>query len=443
MIDYVISPYSNEKVSMIPSESYFSINVKAIWEQLKKEPFYFWLFCGYLFFEYVRPQMIYTSIDILPWTKIIVILAAIGAFLSKDSVTTSLSFMKYFCGLIVAGLLSAMFAEVPRFAFPVIIITLNWLIIYYLFIRIVTTKFRFFIVILLIMLASYKMSQHAAISWASRGFTFERWGIAGGTGFFGNAADLGVQMLIILPLSIVLIKCCYSYWGPLKKLFFVLFPITVLMTIVATGERNTLVGLAAIGLVAALSAKNRIKNIFLMTIFAFGLIAVIPQALLDRFDTVGTDRTSITRLTYWKRGIEFFEDHPVFGIGYNNWVPYYQKYHPAEPLSEEKSGEVAHSTPITVLAELGIVGFIFYYGIVLKTIFINLRSIRIASSNVEVIWRFIPFALNIGLVGFLTTSIFLSIVFYPFLFIQASLSAALYNILLHENLDNIVKSADA
>lgn len=239
-------------------------------------------------------------------------------------------------------------------------------------------------------------------------------------------------MLIILPLSIILIKECYSYWGSIKKLFFIFIPITVLMTIVASGERSTLVGLAAICLVAAMSAKKRLKNIFLMSIFAFILIAATPQALLDRFDTAGTDRTSETRLTYWKRGIEFFKEHPILGIGYNNWVPYYQKYPSAEPLLE-KMGEVAHSTPVTVLAELGLLGFIFYYGIVLKTIFINLRSIKISRSNVDGIWRDIPFALNIGLIGFLTASIFLSITFYPFLFIQASLSAALYNILLREN----------
>jgi O-antigen ligase len=396
-----------------------------------------------LFFEYVRPQSIYTFIDIIPWAKILVIGAVIGSFSSREAVPSFSPLTKYFWGLMFAVSLSSIFAEFPSVAFAEINAVFNWLIIYYMFIRIVTTKFRFFIVMLLIMLASYKMSQHAAISWASRGFTFERWGIAGGLGFFGNAADLGVQMLIVLPLSIYFIKGCYSYWGTVKKLFFILFPISILATIIATGERSTLVGLAAIGLVAALSAANRIRNILLMTVFAFGLIAVMPQALLDRFDTAGIDRTSQSRLAYWKRGIDFFEDHPGLGIGYNNWVPYYQKYHPSELLPGEKAGEVAHSTPITVLAELGILGFVFYYSIVVKTIFVNFRSMEFYNSHKEYFWRDVPFALNIGLIGFLITSIFLSITFYPFLFIQASLSAALYNILSFENKDNIIRRTSA
>jgi len=417
--------------SMISSKKYFSINVKAIWMQLKREPVYFWLFCGYLFFEYIRPQSIYTVIDILPWAKFLVIGALIGCFLSKEVVTTPCALTKYYWGLVVAVFLSSVFAEFPKLAFNDFNMVINWLIVYYLFIRIVTTKFRFFVVMLLILLASYKMSQHAAISWARRGFSYEAWGITGGQGFFGNAADLGVQMLIILPLSLVLITACHSYWGGLKKLFFIIFPISVVMAIVATGERNTLVGLAAMCVVGTLTLRNRLRNVLILTVFAICLITVMPQASLNRFDTAGTDGTSLARLTYWKRGIEFFKDNPVLGIGYNNWVPYYQKYYPGESMRKEHQ-EVAHSTPITVLAELGLLGFIFYYGIALRTISVNLRSIKLSRLNSERIWRDIPFALNIGLVGLLAASMFISITFYPFMFIQASLSAALYNILVRE-----------
>lgn len=424
---------------MITSKEYLSIDIKAIWQQLKQEPFTFWFFCGYLFFEYVRPQSIYTFIDFLPWTRLFVIGAAIGSFLSKEVVPSSLSLIKYYWGLIIVVFLSSVFAEFPNHAFAEFTAVLNWLIIYYLFIRIVTTKFRFFIVMLLIMLASYKMSQHAAISFARRGFTFERWGIAGTPGFFGNAADLGVQMLIILPLSVFFVKECYSCWGSFKKFFFIFLPITVLITIIATGERNTLVGLAAICVAAALSAKNRMRNIFLMSVFAACFIAITPQELLDRFETSGKDGTSISRLTYWKRGIVFFEEHPLLGIGYNNWVPYYLKYHPGESLRGEKQ-EVAHSTPITILAELGIFGFVFYYGIAIKTILINVQSIKISNGRTRDIWRCIPFALNMGLIGFLTASIFITVTFYPFLFIQASLSAAFYNVLLRDNQNKLLES---
>jgi putative inorganic carbon (HCO3(-)) transporter len=417
---------------MISTDKCFSVNIKAIWAEFKRQPFHFWFLCGYLFFEYFRPQTIYPAIDILPWAKVMVILAAIGTFASKESVPSAAPLAKYFWGLVFAVFCSCIFAEFPGTAFSNINAVLNWLIIYYLFVRIVTTKFRFFVVMFLIMLASFKMSQHAAISWAARGFAFARWGVAGTPGFFGNAADLGVQMLIVLPLSIAIIRNYYSSWGFLKKLIIVFFPITVVMAIIATGERNTLLGLASMGLVTAFAAKRRFKNMILISALGLCLIAVMPRALLDRFDTAGKDTTSQARLMYWKRGIQFFEEHPLLGIGYHNWVPYYVKYYPAEALTG-KTQQVAHSTPIQILAELGLLGFIFYYGLAFKTILLNSRLIKSSRPNQERIWKDVSYALNIGLIGFLTSSIFITVTFYPFLFIQASLTASLRNMLLRED----------
>jgi hypothetical protein len=417
---------------VVNQEQYLSINFKSIWKQFRQEPTTLWLLCGYIFFEYVRPQSIYPFIDILPWSKILVAGTLISSFISKEIFPSSSCLTKYFWGLMIAVLLSSIFAVFPGVAFEFINIPFNWIIIYYLFIRIVTTKFRFFVIILLLMLASFKMSQHGAISWAMRGFAFSRWGVAGAPGIFGNAADLGVQMLIILPFSIIFIKKYYYSWSFPKKLFWGLFPVTVITTIIAIGERNTLIGLTAICLVTAFTSRKRIRNMILMTIFAIAIIAAMPKELLDRFNTAGIDETSESRLMYWKRGIEFYKAYPVLGIGYNNWIPYYSSLYPEESQLVRRE-KVAHSTPITVLAELGIFGFIFYYGIAFKTIILNIKSIKLARLNGEAIWRDIPFALNIGMVGFLTTSIFITVTFYPFLFIQASLSAGLYNTLLREN----------
>ena len=122
----------------------------------------------------------------------------------------------------------------------------------------------------------------------------------------------------------------------------------------------------------------------------------------------------------------------MLGIGYNNWVPYYTKLHPDETFYGFTL--VAHSTPVTILAELGIFGFVFYYGLVVKVFFINFQSMKLASCFEKKIWRSFPFALNLGLVGFLFASIFLSIAFYPFLFIQSSMSAALHNIYSRKNI---------
>ena len=268
------------------------------------------------------------------------------------------------------------------------------------------------------------MSNHAAFSWIQRGFSFERWGISGGIGWFGNAADLGVQLCIFTPLAIFFYISFKDQWGKLKKLFFLNFSITGVMGIVATGERGTLLGLIAMWLYTIMASKKRIKSLLILSIFSFLIYSIMPTAFLDRFDNMGEDKTSQSRLTYWARGIEMFQDHPIIGIGFYNWIPYYSTNYPGESLRGDKQ-EVAHSTPFTVLAELGTVGFLAYYWLVLKILLINRRIIKDNSQNSDIFIPNLARALNIGLVGFIMTSAVVSIAYYPFLWVQACLTASL------------------
>ena len=124
-----------------------------------------------------------------------------------------------------------------------------------------------------------------------------------------------------------------------------------------------------------------------------------------------------------------YADHPIFGIGFNNWQRFYSLHYPGESLRADHQ-EVAHSTPVTVAAEMGSLGFFFFYGMALWTIVTNMRTIKAlrGAGDEDKLWRFIAIGLNLGLVGFLVASCFVTQHEYPFLFVQASLSAALYNI---------------
>ena len=154
----------------------------------------------------------------------------------------------------------------------------------------------------------------------------------------------------------------------------------------------------------------------------------MPDQYKARFQTAGTDGTSQARLKYWRRGLDMYQDHPVFGIGFSNWQRYYSLHYPGESLRGDHQ-EVAHSTPVTVLAEMGSLGFLFFYGMALSTIVTNVRTIKmLKESDEDKLWRFIAFGLNLGLVGFLVASCFVTEHEFPFLFVQSALSAALYGI---------------
>lgn len=413
----------------IEEAEYGSVNIKTLWRKLKQEPACFWLLCAYVFFEYVRPQSIYPVLDFLPWGKVLLLGAFASRFLHKDpkSLDNPLTFAQV--GFFIAALASSLFADHPSLSFDRFVAFVNWLLLYMLFVWTLTTRFRFFIMMLLLLLASFKMSQHAAITWVRRGMTFEAWGISGGPGYFGNAADMGVQMLVFLPLALALILGCQRYWGRVKKAIFLLFPISALMAIMATGERGTMLGLAMMGLMTIMAGKQRLRKLIAIGLVGFAVFHIMPDQYKARFQTAGTDGTSQARLKYWARGIEMYQDHPVFGIGFNNWVNYYSMHYPGESLRGADHQEVAHSTPITVLAEMGTFGFVFFYGIAVSTIRTNMKTMRVAKSLPSQLWYYQAFALNIGLIGFLTASCFITEHEFPFLFVQSSLSAALYNVI--------------
>jgi O-antigen ligase len=181
------------------------------------------------------------------------------------------------------------------------------------------------------------------------------------------------------------------------------------------------------GLVVVMVGKQKLRKLFLIGIAAFAIFHVMPDQYKARFETAGTDGTSQARLKYWARGLEMYQDHSVLGIGYNNWIRYYSENYPGESLRKDHQ-EVAHSTPITVLAEMGTLGFVFFYGMALATIVTNIRTMRAVKGSQDKIWYFLAFGLNIGLIGFLVASSFVTEHEFPFLFVHASLSAALFGI---------------
>lgn len=419
------------KPFVIAPIDYLSINIRAMWTALRNEPFYFWLFCGYIFFEYVRPQSAYPVIAFLPWPKLLILGALFARMTAKESRSISNPLTFWQIGFFIVALACSIFAEYPSNSFDRFSAFVNWLILYFLFIWIVTTRFRLFIVILLWMLCSFKMSQHAAITWVKRGMSFESWGISGGQGYFGNAADLGVQMVIFVALSAAFVLGCRVFWGRYKLMFFALFPITAVMAVMATGERGTMLGLVTIGLVLIMAGKQRFRKLLFIGVVGFAIFHVMPVEYKARFETAGTDGTSQARLRYWKRGVQMYADHPVLGIGFNNWQRYYATHYPGESLRTGHQ-EVAHSTPVTVLAEMGTLGFFFFYGMALTTLITNIKTIRLLKGSDDPedrLWRLCAYGLNLGLCGFLISSCFVTQHEFPFLFVQASMTAALYNVM--------------
>src|SRR6478672_10172463 len=71
------------QVEAEPLSGIYSLKPREIWRFLKRQPASYWLVLIYLFFEYVRPQSIYTAIEGPPYARMAIILAFV-AFLFEQ-----------------------------------------------------------------------------------------------------------------------------------------------------------------------------------------------------------------------------------------------------------------------------------------------------------------------------------------------------------------------
>ena len=401
----------------------YSINIKHIYATIKSEGWPFIFICTYLFFEYVRPQSIYTWLDIIPWPQLILILTVILLFFEKDRHSTGTILNKLMIVYAVVVLLSSLMSTYPDASFSRLRTFFDWFIIYFLIVKIVNNEKRFFIFLLLFLICSFKMSQHGARSWIMRGFSFAGWGVTGAPGWFQNSGEVGIQMCIFVPLSVAFIFGVYKYLLKIWRIIFLLMPITGVFTIIASSSRGAMVGLAGSGI---WSIKRRPKVFFsgliaLLIIF-FIVYQLIPPAFLDRFDTAGQDKNSLVRMERWEHGLDAMNNRPLLGVGFDVWNIYYPNHYNIE----FEGTYLVHNIFVQCGSELGYSG-LSVFGLMIIFCFITTYKVRKISLKLEdKFLSTITYGMDAALIGFLLSASFVTVLYYPYFWIHCALTSCLY-----------------
>ncbi len=121
--------------------------------------------------------------------------------------------------------------------------------------------------------------------------------------------------------------------------------------------------------IASLSRVQRSTRILIFIFITLAIIAILPYVgTLTSFQRLGTITDEITagdltgRLTIWDEGLDSFGDHPLIGVGANMY------------RSVNSIGKVAHNSFLSVLVELGLIGFLLF-GLILIIVFIRAWSL--------------------------------------------------------------------
>jgi putative inorganic carbon (hco3(-)) transporter len=385
---------------------------------------------SYAFIEYSRLPEMYPVFQIFYLGKVTVILATVGYLVGprvrpsdrspSHSVDIAVSIF------IMGNFLSACIAFQGH-AWEGFLGALYYAIVYFLMTRILASPRQIRIFLFLVLLLNLKLAQHTVRSYfldRSIGMSDMRIIMSGGAGegvssFFGNVADLGLAMAVVWGIVWALLVG-KAEKKRLNRIFLMICFVCFFLAMLFCGSRGAVVGAAAIVLVALARSPKRIGAAFLAIIFVLGVWFVLPGASKERFRSAWdwrNDADASSRVTFWGIGLDMFEHNPVLGVGPGNFVD-------ANPLHR-----AAHSVYIQVLSESGLVGTISFVAILVLFFRLNARTRKLAlqagGAGRRSFEYCLAFGLDLGMAGYLSSGAFLSVLYYPHLWILLGLSVAL------------------
>ena len=207
-------------------------------------------------------------------------------------------------------------------------------------------------------------------------------GLYSGSRFSGvgmNANDLALILILGLPVAWYLMNT-NDEKNRIGIRWFVNFAyiLSAIFAILLTASRSSVFSIAPV-VVYVLMTINQIKlrtRIFFSIILLGALFALqiyIPLTNLTRLSSIPA---SIAlgdfggRIALWRATIKLFFEHPVLGIGSGALN---------SPL---QLGAYAHNTFLSILAELGLIGFILYMALLI----ITLRGVFKQSNRLSALW---------------------------------------------------------
>ena len=173
------------------------------------------------------------------------------------------------------------------------------------------------------------------------------------TGF--NVNDVGLTVALGLPVAWHLaVSEHHSKMTQVLRLVNYLYLPVAAMAILLTASRGSLIAALPVILfvVASLPRFKMYQRVLIVAPLIgalFALTPLVPQASLDRLATVGSSIAEADlggRVNIWREGLATFADRPLIGVGSG-----------AFRLAVD-SGMSSHNSYLTVLVEVGMIGFI-------------------------------------------------------------------------------------
>lgn len=314
--------------------------------------------------------------------------------------------------MLLMGLLSIPLAYDPDVAFQSFKDFGKFAIIFIVLVNVVRTERRLRQMLYLALAIACVLSAIALNDYRVGDLTVEGYRVGGAVahGQLEDPNDLAAYLVTVLPVAVAL---GLSTRGLVRKLLYALCAILCVSTIVITFSRGGFLGLmaATVVLIWKLGRRHRFAAVASMSAALLLIIILAPgnywlrlaSIFVPSLDTLGS---ASARSQLLKQSILVALRHPLFGIGMGNFR--------AVSVNEH----VTHNAYTQVAAETGLIALAAY----LLFIITPLRRLRRMERELfdderrERRFYYLAIGLQASLVGYMVSSFFISIAYYPIIY---------------------------
>ena len=263
-------------------------------------------------------------------------------------------------------------------------------------------------------------------------------------GWMGDENDFCMVMNMAVPFGYFLL---FSATGVVQKLKYLGFLGAFILAAMATLSRGGFMGLAAVGAYCWYRSPKKMNALIVLAVAVAFMLLLAPATYWDEItssfsdETLGEDGTGGARLYTWGIAMKMFFANPIIGIGQGNFPWTFGIYEAGETFLERSfGGRAAHSAWVTLIAELGLAGIVIVGGMLLqcykdlklvRTTFAPVKTGQKHGQTVKVgedVRAYLARAMEGSLIGIIATGVFISILWYPALWVMMAFVVALRNV---------------
>lgn len=272
-------------------------------------------------------------------------------------------------------------------------------------------------------------------------------GIAkGGRGigaWMGDENDFCMVMNMAVPFGYFLL---FSSTSVRQKMKYLGFLGTFILAAMASLSRGGFFGLAAVGAYCWYRSPKKLNALVVVVVAVLFMLVLAPEKYWDEIASSTSEQTmdvgtGAARLYTWGIGMDMFYANPIIGVGQRNFPWTFSMYEGDQRFNDRSiAGRQAHSAWVTLISELGLVGIVIV-GAMLVRCYVDLKLVRARFAPPdsrqkriqtvrpgEDVRAYLARAMEGSLIGFIVSSVFISTLWYPSLWIMMALVVALRNI---------------